>query len=98
MAQTTKAQAWADTLAAQATSGLTKQAFCEQRGINAATFYAWQRKLREAKQPNIDSTGFTRLITKPTHELTICLPQGDVRLRSDSAATIAQVLKELAHA
>ena len=53
-------QAWDTILREQADSGLTKKSFCEQRGLNAATFYYWQRRLRITEEEN--SAGFHHVV------------------------------------
>ena len=89
-------QSWDTILIEQADSGLTKKAFCEQRGLNPATFYYWQRRLRTEQEE--ERVGFQRLLPPADHELTVCLPSVEVVLRSGSARTLAQVIKALADA
>ena len=89
-------QSWDTILSEQADSGLTKKAFCEQRGLNAATFYYWQRRLRTVEEES--AIGFQRVVPRTDYELTVCLPTVEVVLRSGSAATLAQVIKALASA
>lgn len=40
-------RSWIPVLEAQADSGLSKKAFCEQNNISENTFYRWQRYLRQ---------------------------------------------------
>ena len=89
-------QSWDRILIEQADSGLTKKAFCEQRGLNPATFYYWQRRLRTRAEEHV--FGFQRVISCQDHELTLCLAQREFTLRSSSVATLAQVIKVLADA
>lgn len=96
MSNSSLLQSWDTILSEQADSGLTKKAFCEQRGLNAATFYYWQRRLRTAQEEQ--AAGFQRLLPPTDHELTVCLPSVEIVLRSSSAATLAQVIKALADA
>ena len=92
-------QKWAEILKAQAASGQSKKDFCAEQGINAATFYTWQRKLRDTSVIGDKLTaGFMRLTPGFEHELTICLAQGEVKVRSHSCQTLAQVLQSLDHA
>ena len=42
-------QYWQEIMRRQSASGLSKKAICEQQGINAPTFYYWQRRLAEIK-------------------------------------------------
>lgn len=41
-----RAQEWAMLIQECSASGLTKQEFCQQRGISEKSFYYWLRKLR----------------------------------------------------
>ena len=41
-----RAQTWAMLIQECNNSGLTKRAFCQQRGISEKSFYYWLRKLR----------------------------------------------------
>ena len=43
-------------LIAHAESGLSKKAFCQQRGLNLATFYSWGK----LKAPETESADFAR--------------------------------------
>lgn len=88
---------WKVLLGEQSVSGLSKKAFCEQRGLNPATFYYWQRRFRAAQPPS-SASGFHRLVVQEEHEVKVCLPQGEVVLRSASATTLAQVIKRLVDA
>ena len=52
-----RAQTWAMLIQECNNSGLTKRAFCQQRGISEKSFYYWLRKLRshmaEAARPQL---------------------------------------------
>ena len=63
----------AQMIEAQAKSGLSKKAFCNEQGISVANFYYWQRRLSEEEQ---DSEGFTALSVRPAADLELCLPDG----------------------
>ena len=89
-------QEWDSILSEQADSGLTKKAFCEQRGLNPATFYYWQRRLRKPEED--PESGFQRVILQSDHELRVGLGDKEVVLRSGSILTLAQVIKELVDA
>lgn len=89
-------QEWESILIEQSNSGQTKKAFCEGQGLNVATFYYWQRRLRTEREDN--PTGFHRVILQSDHELTVCLSNREVVLRSGSISTLAQVIKELVDA
>ena len=93
MSNSSLLQSWDTILNEQADSGLTKKAFCEQRGFNVATFYYWQRRLRVSQEQS--SGGFQRVLPAREHELTVCILGHEVTLRSSSVLTLAQVVKEL---
>jgi len=85
-------------LADQANSGLSKKAFCAERGINAATFYSWQRRLGEQALEGSDGL-FREVKLLKLHELEVCVNEGNwLGLRSGSAATLAAVVKSLTDA
>lgn len=96
MNQDTRVQKWKALLAEQATSGLSKKAFCEREGINAATFYYWQRRL--AGHVPDEGAGFLRIRPRAAHEVVVCLAGQELRLRSGSPATLAQIIQHLCHA
>jgi len=92
----TRVQKWQALLAEQSASGLSKKAFCEREGINAATFYYWQRRLAEPASEK--TVGFQRIQPTEEHEVIICLTNQELRLRSSSSATLAQIIQHLGHA
>lgn len=94
MENSSRQRYWAGILREQQASGLTKKAFCEARKINAATFYYWQRRVDKPVEEI--NAGFQQLQPFADHELTVCLPGGEVVLRSTCIATLAQVAKALA--
>jgi len=88
---------WSEILSSQATSGLSKKAFCAERGINAATFYYWQRRLQALEQDD-EQSGFQQLVPQGEHELSLRLSGGEVVIRSHSLAALGQVLQALGDA
>ena len=96
MENSSRQRYWAGILGEQQASGLTKKAFCEARNINPATFYYWQRRV-ETPDPVIGEV-FQQLQPVADHELIVCLPGGEVVLRSACISTLAQVAKALADA
>lgn len=88
-----KKKYWQEVLQKQSLSGLSKKAFCEQQGINAPTFYYWQRRL-SVREPLSDG-GFHRIKAKMSNEIVVCLPGKEIKLRSDCAGTLAQVIQHL---
>jgi hypothetical protein len=94
MENSSRQRYWAGIMGEQQASGLTKKAFCEARNINAATFYYWQRRVdKPVEEANV---GFQQLQPIADYELTVCLPKGEVVLRSACISTLAQVAKALA--
>ena len=86
---------WREVMEAWGESGLSKAAFCRERGIGQPLFYYWQRRLREAASPV--GEGFARV--EPMNEVS-----SGVRLRLVSGmvlevapdfdeATLARVLR-----
>ena len=78
----------AQMIEAQAKSGLSKKAFCNEQGISVANFYYWQRRLSKEEQ---DSAGFTSLSVRPAAELELRLPDGrwiGVRTQSSDALRV----------
>lgn len=96
MDQNLRVQKWQALLSEQASSGLSKKAFCEREGINAATFYYWQRRL--AQPASEKAVGFQRIRPRVAHEVVVCLSNQELRLRSTSPATLAQIIQHLDHA
>ena len=96
MDQDLRVQKWQALLSEQASSGLSKKAFCEREGINAATFYYWQRRLAELVPD--EGVGFQRIRPRLVHEVVVCLSNQELRLRSDSPVTLAQIIQHLGHA
>lgn len=81
----------------QADSGLSKKAFCAERGIHTATFYYWQRRLQELSSQK-ESMGFRQVLPVHEHELSLQLCDGEVIMRSHSLKALGQVLQALADA
>ena len=46
-AANSKADGWADRIAAQQRSGMSIKQFCKQRGVTECSFYAWRKRLQE---------------------------------------------------
>lgn len=83
---------WSHLLVEQAGSGLTKKAFCTERGINPATFYYWQRRLREPAQ-----AGFHRVEPPPPAAPVVVRLLGGtcVELPGDDVDYLARVVRAL---
>ena len=78
----------AQLLKEQASSGLSKKAFCADRGIPAARFYYWQKRLKD-RETNLTQVeepgGFHRIKVKRETELEVRLPGGPwIGVRTDS--------------
>lgn len=88
---------WSEVLSTQAACGVSKKAFCAERGINPATFYYWQRRLRTLTKDE-QQVGFEQLLPGGDHELSLQLSVGEVVIRSRSLAALGQVLQALVDA
>ena len=45
---TSKADQWAERIAAQRRGGLSVKQFCKEQGLSEYSFYAWRKRLQEA--------------------------------------------------
>lgn len=88
---------WSEVLSTQSASGLSKKAFCIERGINPATFYYWQRRLQGLSQED-EQAGFQRISPQHEHELSLRMASGEVIIRSRSLLALSQVLQALSDA
>jgi len=92
---------WRNLLTRRDTLRLTVGEACEQAGVSPASFYQWQRKLRESeRRPERAAAPSTpllpvRIVNDRVVELTLELPQGlRLRLPGDcDAATLGRVLQ-----
>lgn len=77
-------------LAKQASSGLTKKDFLKSRGINPATFYYWQKRLRE----DVPADGFIQVAEPVSYtEVEVYIEHiGWLALRSRDSASLAQAV------
>ena len=90
-------QHWANILAKQSASGLSKKSFCVEQGINPATFYYWQRRLQMMEQEEGQSS-FQQLLPQGEHELSLRLSSGEVVIHSRSLRALGRVLQALVDA
>ncbi len=90
-------QHWANILAEQSASGLSKKSFCVEQGINPGTFYYWQRRLQVMEQDEGQS-GFQQLLPQGEQELSLRLSSGEVVIHSRSLRAMSRVLQALADA
>jgi len=81
-------------LEAYASSGLSKQAFCERQGIKESCFYYWQRKLWDAEEEEGPvSEGFQQLLPRTDHEIKLRVGTGEwLVLRSDCLETLSELV------
>jgi transposase-like protein len=56
---------WREIIAKQPASGLSIAAFCRQRGVAEASFFAWRRRLRERGTPCRPGEGFAEVKISP---------------------------------
>ena len=84
---------WADLIDAQAQSGLTVAAFCQQHDLGVASFYGWRRQLASREEACSPAPAFVRLQPTAGHDdqpLTADFPNG-VRLTLGVSALPALV-------
>ena len=80
-------------LANQASSGLSKKAYCEAHDLDPAVFYYWQRRLRAS---SIEEIGFTPVKVSKSYEVEVDVGQGNwIGLRSTSMETLIHLVKQL---
>ena len=92
---------WREVLVRQRASGLSIQRFCMKEGLAAATFFAWQRRLRQAPS-GVAAVNFAPVRIVPetaaalaTGTIEILLPS-DRRLRLIGAVDRQQLAMVLA--
>lgn len=96
MKNKSRAEEMAQVLAAQAASGLSKKAFCEEHGIAPSMFYYWQKRLSEAESGAGEEPGFTQLAVQPPAELEVRLPGGQwIGLRAASSGALGLFLEAI---
>ena len=77
----------------QSASGQSKQDFCAARKINPATFYYWQKRLRDKKKPD---EGFrsVRIAASKTVEVQLA-PGRWMAIRSADSDMLAEILVKI---
>ena len=93
-----RAQQWAMLIQECSSSGLTKRAFCQQRGISEKSFYYWLRKMRspasEAVAPKLVQL---EPISPPGAMLQIQYRGAEMKLPADvDLEAVAAVLRPIA--
>jgi hypothetical protein len=76
MKKKSRAEEMAQVLEAQASSGLSKKAFCEAHGLAPSMFYYWQRRVSLEQTKCDEEPSFTQAAVQPTAELEARLPGG----------------------
>jgi transposase-like protein len=72
-------QFWRQTLAAWQKSGQSIRAFCAERGLSEASFFAWRRTLRRSdRQPTVTQPTLVPLRVIADAVLEVVLPTGVV--------------------
>ena len=79
------AASWAELLAGHEDSGLSVKEYCATQGISAASFYRWQKRL---KQEEVVGFSPIEIETKPVGGLVVELP-GGVALRFSELPPVA---------
>jgi len=91
-----RAEEMAQLLEEQASSGMSKKAFCEARGLAPSMFYYWQRRLSEAADGSSQEPGFTQVALRPSAELEVRLPGGQwIGVRACSVSALRIVLEAI---
>jgi len=91
-----RAEEMAQLLEEQASSGMSKKAFCEARGLAPSMFYYWQRRLSAEPAMPDQEPGFTQLEVKPTVELEVRLRGGQwLGVRASSAGALSLLLEAI---
>ena len=94
-----KAEEWAERIAAQQRSGISVKQFCKEQGVTEYSFYAWRKRLQKKKPVRfalVDRRG-TRQEPATDLALELVLPTGE-RLRVGvgvESATLRTVLEAL---
>jgi hypothetical protein len=98
-AATSKADEWAERIAAQQRSGISVKQFCKEQGVPEGSFYAWRKRLQK-KEPvrfALVDRGATRQESATEAALELVMATGE-RLRIGArvdAATLRTVLEVL---
>ena len=99
MEKESRARRMAQILEEQSSSGLSKKAFCAERGIHPAKFYYWQRRLQSPESSPTAEAGFTELPVGTLPELEVRLPSGQwIEVRTGSARALGLLLEAISRA
>lgn len=84
-------------LEAYESSGQSKQAFCESKGIKESCFYYWQRKLWDLeKEERTIPEGFQQLLPRADYEIKLRVGSGDwLALRSECLETLSELVLKM---
>ena len=66
-------QYWREVIRDQAASGLTISAFCRERGVSAASFFDWRRKLDAGGGEEVAADKFMSIELPPPLTIPSCL-------------------------
>lgn len=89
MARSASEGLWRERIAAQARSGLSALAYCDQEGVSPQSFYAWRRRLQLAKsnqEPPLFVPVELAAVSPSGSELRIELPGGVALVLSADAS------------
>ena len=96
MKKKNRAEEMAQLLEKQASSGMSKKAFCEARGLAPSMFYYWQKRLSGERAMARQAPGFTQLEVQPGAELEVRLPGGQwLGVRASSAGALGLLLEAI---
>jgi hypothetical protein len=89
MARSASEALWRGRIAAQARSGLSALAYCNQEGFSPKSFYSWRRRLKQSKS-KMRAPLFVPVelpaVSQPTDDLRIELPGGAVVVLTSDAS------------
>ena len=91
-------QFWQMALEAWQTSGLSVRQFCQQEGLAAPSFYAWRKRLTQARQDGPEqppSTGFIELTMPSSGPVALELALVSGNTLKIPADTDSQTLREV---
>lgn len=92
-----RAQTWAMLIQECHSSGLTKRAFCQQRGISEKSFYYWLRKLR-SQMVEVTGPQLVQLESVPTQNTMLQIQYRGAELKLPAGVdmdTVAALLRSL---
>jgi len=88
---------WRERISAQERSGLSVQQFCEEQGLNGASFYVWRKRLSKEEPVRfaLVETGREERPARAEYELELVLATGErLRIGAGVSATVLRTVLE----